>query len=178
MNVAKYKCPTSHPVTARGLTLNLRPLSPTEIDRALEKARALFEAHYISTDGYSFQLEEYLRILAASSGYPVDFLRQNLFPRLVIYLFSRWSRIQQDHTPDMDRLGKHLRWGVALDPDISIDGATVWHSSNASEFYGQPTEKLTVGQMAYYLLLKSAFAEIHITEKKVSKRWLETLRQD
>lgn len=178
MNVRRYKCPVSSPASIGGRRLELRPLSTMAVDRAVGRARARFVALGADPVGGLYELGEALQVLSEASGCPTEELSRGLYPEHIWQLYAAWGRLQQQHQPDLDKLAKHLKWGVAHDPEIAADGVAAFVSRSPAEFYGAPTAELTIGQMAYYLLVRAAHQEVHVSEKKVSKRWLETLRQD
>lgn len=178
MNVRRYKCPVFRPVRLPGgRTIELRPLSGMAIDRAIEETRAWFMARGIDPVGDHYELEEAIRVLGQAASCAPAELRAALSADEAWRLYATWARLQQEHTPDLTKLGRHLRWGVACDAEIAVDGTAAARSQSPTEFYGRPAAELTIGQLAYYLLLRAAHDEVHGSDRKVTRKWLETMRQ-
>jgi len=176
VNVRRYKCPVPEPVAVGDLTLELRPLSQMQIDLSFELARMRFTSRGLDPVGDTYELEEAIQLLGAACWCLPEVLRR-LYPLAIWRLLATWGKVQAHNTPDLDKLGKHLRWGVVEDPGIAMDGAAAYQSTSPAEFYGKPTGTLTVGQMAYFLLVRQAFDELHVNDKKVTKAWLQRMRQ-
>lgn len=179
MDVLRYKHASSSQVKISGstLTLSISPLTQYQIEQAELNARSHFEAHGCLPVGHEFNSEVGLQIIALASPLDADALRACLFGDELEYLYDQWILIQEQSTPDIGQLKEHLRKAVNNDPSITIDGLMAYQSEDAQAYYGKPMIDLTVGQLAYYLCLWSAYKEFHVPDesgktKMVSKKWL------
>lgn len=93
----------------------------------------------------------------------------------VVELLHAWRTVQQEHTPHVQALQAQLRLAVVSDAGVECDGAAAHATEHVTDYYGVPMTEITLGQLAYYMLLKLAYHEMHVEAggRKVSRRWLE-----
>lgn len=178
----QYKCPTPRSVAIGGRTFEVRALSPLVLDDAREAAR--LQARGEAAAKWIGPMEV-VHLLARATGESTDTLHQ-LYPEHLGLLLHAWHQAQSAATPDIDRLDAHIRlvmFGVYddpefQDPDLILDGSVAHAAQSPADYYGRPMGELTLGQLAYYHLLRAAFHEIRVERgatTKVSKRWLQRL---
>jgi hypothetical protein len=153
--------------------IELRPLARTELERILVEAE--LEVRSRRAPASSFMLLVRTRVLARSTSSDVSEL---LYPEELVALYRLWQRWQARCTPDTSKLSTYLRKRVNDDPEIERDAWRAHRAKTAEEFYGCHEVDLTDGQVAYWQLLASAFAEFKAPStgrrKVPTQQWLKS----
>lgn len=176
MNPSAYKYPEPVRVQLGDTPWFLSPLPQSAVEAAERSAEAHFRnlcPFDISEDVCADEVA--VQTISRASGVDPTTTRSLLDRAELTYLYEQWSHIQTKSMPDLRDLREALRKRVNLDGNVMIDGLAAYHSENAGTYYGKPINDLTVGQLFYFLYLRSAYDEFHGPEsagKKVSREWL------
>ncbi len=114
------------------------------------------------------------RLLEAAAGRD---LAGELHQAELFALWRLWARWQRRCHPREDRLRNHLRRRAYDDPEVVRDGWRAHRAGSPGAYYGRPEVDLTDGQVAYWSLLSSAYAEWHVPDpsgrrKEPTNQWL------
>lgn len=171
MNVTRFKCPASIPYQLNSSLIFLRPLSQYEISSAEQAAKIYYRA-----DSKYANLERMIQIVASASNSDPNWVRQAT-PNAVAACYRAWLDVHNESVPDCASLSEYLSYAIWIDDEVVYDGLAASHSSSASDFYGTPVALLTAGQLVYYVLARNAYQKKTESDKKVTKTWLEKMRQ-
>jgi hypothetical protein len=179
VDTARYKhAPPILITLPSGDTAELRPLTPTEIERAKLAADALINLHRAPRKGGNYLLEQICQHLSTATGIPAESIRAELHVGEALTLFKLWRRHHESCQPDLAKLKLHLRKRVNDDPDVMKDGVFAHLAKDATDYFGVPMVDLTEGQVAYWQLLAAAYDEFHVPDskgrlKQATKSWLK-----
>lgn len=169
MNLRRFKTATPAQVLLGERRLTVRPLPRQAIDEAREEARL----SDCADDPSAVELWFIVGVVARATGLTLDQAKA-LYPHQLVEVHRAWSQVQADNAPPADALGAALKLAMLDEAEIVVDGASAFMAPTPSEFYGKPIAELTVGQVSYYSLVRSAFHELHVDNsgRKVSRSWL------
>lgn len=177
MNVTAFKCPVPEPVRlTHDAFIGLSPLPRFEIDAAKQRALLRLKSRGCEKNEAYLYLEEMVQTIAVAAGCDADELRAALYVDEVAHLYREWERIQEANLPDAGKLKRELKRLLISDYSTMLDGAWSQQVEEPANFYGKSVAELTDGQIAYFILVKSAYDEIYSSGGKqnraVSKEWL------
>jgi len=170
MDVTRYKCPRHLSYRLNNSLIILRPLAPLEISSAEQTARL-----YYRENKYA-ELERMIQIIATSASVHPSQVRR-CTPASVEACYRAWLSVHNSSVPDCEMLREYLGYAIWIDDDVAYDGLAAYHSTGASDFYGEPVGNLTSGQLVYFLYVKNAYASKVESDKKVTKTWLQKMEQ-
>jgi len=161
------------PWPGRDFEVQLRPLTHSKLQAAELVSQAYPPGGPREMTRKALVLEQ-----AMSEELDAEQLLELTTPAELTRLYQEWETVQAGSMPDVKRLKAWLEKGIHDISEVLFDAVAAYNSESPAGYYGKPTSELTVGQLAYFLLLQSTYAKYFVPDEKgnttqVSKRWLE-----
>ena len=180
MDPARYKHPRPEllPWPGSGQRVGLRPLTIGELQTAEAVVQSWSKQHLVAS------LIARVQVLALSLCEPLPphsplfappELAERLTSEVAGWLYARWERVQRDHVPDTLELERALVRSLPDSGLLAVEGALT--PDGLCAFYGLPLAALTLGQVSYFLALRSAYDRLYghtgAGTRAISRRMLE-----